>query len=348
MRIVPTSNPKPFGMNILSLLFVSSLFLTMTFALQAQTPQLSLADLVIALRSKKVTLPERNKILAEAVKQRGITFALTTDIEKELSTTGADPELITAIRTKSPSLKVAEPPKPIATLTPAPPDFAFYQRRADESATKGEFTTAIADYNKAAEMKSNEPSIFLNRGKTHFNMKSYELSIADFDKSIELNPKASIPYFNRASAYERLGNSQKALADYKTASEIDPSNEAARSNYKRLQDDADKAAAKAAPPLAVKRPDVVMMGSLTAADATRMVTPIYSTIAVRSNISGRVVVEIEVDEKGNVTAARAISGHQMLRSAAEDAASKSKFKPAMFDNQPIKGKGSITYNFAGR
>ena len=81
-------------------LAVAALVLAMAAGLRAQTPQLSLADLLIGLRSKKVTLEERNKILAEAVRQRGITFALTGEIEKELSTTGAGKELISAIRQK--------------------------------------------------------------------------------------------------------------------------------------------------------------------------------------------------------------------------------------------------------
>ena len=346
MRLLNTPNPKAPGKNILSLMFLASLVLSMSFAASAQSPQLGLADLVIALRSKKATLPERNKILTEAVRQRGITFALTSDIEKELVTTGADPELITAIRTKSPAPKSVDPPKPVATPTPAPPDFSFYQKRADENAGKGEYTAALADYNKAAEMKATEPAIFMGRGKTYFGMQSYEQSIGDFDKAIELNPKASMPYFNRAAAYEKLGKADKALADYKAASQLDPANEAAKSNYKRLQDEADKvAAAAAAAAAAAKRPEFVSVGNLTAANAVRMVTPVYSPLAQRSNIEGRVTVDVELDEKGNVVAAKATSGHQMLRDAAEDAARKSKFKPVTFNNEPIKAKGTVTYNF---
>ena len=84
----------------------------------AQSPQLSLADLLIGLRSKKLTLPERNTILTEAVRQRGVTFAITPEIEKELETTGAAPTLIEAIRQKAPVVKPAATPavvKPAAT-----------------------------------------------------------------------------------------------------------------------------------------------------------------------------------------------------------------------------------------
>ncbi len=77
------------------------------------------------------------------------------------------------------------------------------------------------------------------------------------------------------------------------------------------------------------------MGNLTAANAIRMVTPVYSPIAQRANIEGRVTVEVEINEKGDVVSAKAVSGHQLLRSSAEDAASKSKFRPAMFGSQAI-------------
>ena len=360
MRSVHTPIRFFTGLNLLSLLFLASILITASIssAAQSTTPQLSLADLVVGLRSKKVTLPERNKILTDAVKQRGITFSLTPDIEKELSTTGADTQLLSAIRVKSPAVKVVEAPKPVepakpvSTPTPPPPDFAFYQRRADENAGKGEFAAAIADYNKAAEMKANDPGIFFGRGKTHFSMKSYELSIADLDRSIELNPKASTAYFLRGAAWEKLGNNAKAMADYSKAAEIDPANEAAKLNFKRLDDEAKKAeaakAAAVAPPPVAARPESISVGSLTAADAVRMVPPVYAPLAQRSNVEGKVVVEIVLDETGEVVEAKAVSGPQMLRPGAEDAAQKSKFKPAMFDGKPIKGKGSITYNFTLR
>src|SRR4051794_7500907 len=74
----------------------------------AQSHALSLADVLVALRSKKADAPEKNRILADAVKQRGVTFSLSADIEKELASTGAASDLIAAIREKAP----APPPTP--------------------------------------------------------------------------------------------------------------------------------------------------------------------------------------------------------------------------------------------
>jgi hypothetical protein len=46
---------------------------------------------------------------------------------------------------------------------------------------------------------------------------------------------------------------------------------------------------------------------LSAANAVKMAKPIYSQLAQRSQIEGRVVVEVSLDEEGNVTAAKAIA-----------------------------------------
>src|ERR1051325_9805762 len=108
--------------------------------------QLSLADILIALRSKKVTLPERNKILTDAVLSRGITFSLTPEIEKELEATGADKDLIDSIRKKSMIVNTAAvvnpptqvKPNPVVVSTPPPPDFNFYLNRAQASSQKGD------------------------------------------------------------------------------------------------------------------------------------------------------------------------------------------------------------------
>ncbi len=339
-----------------SLAAFAAIILSFTALSWAQQPQLSLADLVIGLRSKKVTLEERNTILADAVRQRGITFALSPEIEKELVTTGASKVLLDAVKERSVVAVVPKPtPAPVATPvpTPTPPDFNFYQTRADANLGKGEFTLAVADYDKAVSLRTDSPIAFLNRGRAHFNLKDFPKATADFDKAIELDPKDSKAYYNRGVLNESLGFLEKAFADYQKAAELDPSNEAAKTNAAKLDAElktkAAKAAAAAQPPAKVepvKVPESINMGSLTAANAVRMAKPLYTPIAQRSNIEGRVVVEVELDLEGNVVEAKATTGHQFLRGSAEDAAKKSKFKPAMFGDKPVKGFGTITYNFS--
>ncbi|MCA1633334.1 MAG: energy transducer TonB [Acidobacteria bacterium] len=68
-------------------------------------------------------------------------------------------------------------------------------------------------------------------------------------------------------------------------------------------------------------------------------------VARSARASGQVSVQIVVDENGNVTSAKAISGHSLLRDASERAARKAKFSPTKLCGQPVKVTGVVTYNF---
>jgi len=59
-----------------------------------------------------------------------------------------------------------------------------------------------------------------------------------------------------------------------------------------------------------------------------------------------VVVQVTIDEYGNVIAARAVSGHQMLHQVCVNAASGAKFSPTFMMGEAVKVTGVITYNFA--
>jgi len=56
--------------------------------------------------------------------------------------------------------------------------------------------------------------------------------------------------------------------------------------------------------------------------------PFYPSAVTAARASGAVKVQVEVDEKGSVVSANAISGHPLLRAAAEQAARQAKFKAA--------------------
>ena len=345
MRHDSKMNPPTFRSLIAAFALLLALGTMTTFA---QSPPLSLADLLIGLRSKKVKIEERNQILTTAVKERGVTFAMSPEIEKELAATGADANLIAAVKAKSQPVKPVAVATPAPTPTPAPPDAAFFQKRADEHADKGEFDAAFNDYTKAVEMKGDDANLYMKRGRTLVSLKSYDRSVKDFDKAIELNPKTAIAFLNRGSSHEKLGDAKKALADYKKAAELDETNETAKAEAKRLQDQFDKEeAAKLAAekPKVVVKPEFINLGALSNANAVRLVMPTYSTMARQSRVEGKVSVEVELDLEGNVVSTDATSGPAMLRQAAEDAAKKSKFKPAMFNGEPIKAKGVVTYNF---
>ena len=92
-------------------------------------------------------------------------------------------------------------------------------------------------------------------------------------------------------------------------------------------------------------PEFLDLGQINETRAIRMVKPIYPQSASRAGVGGQVIVDIEMDVEGNVIKARAISGSAFLKQTSEEAALKSKFKPAMVGEKAVKGKARIVYNF---
>jgi len=62
-------------------------------------------------------------------------------------------------------------------------------------------------------------------------------------------------------------------------------------------------------------------------------------------ISGVVIVEVTIDELGNVVKAKAISGPRPLRTAAEEGARGARFTPTIENGRPVKVVGTIRYDF---
>lgn len=337
--------------------FAVSFFATVE-PLLAQTPQLSLADILIALRSKKAEIDEKNRILAEAVKNRGITFSLTPETEKELDNTGAKTELIAAIRSKAapaPSLEIKEsaPKKvdnPEPKPTPTPQDFAFFRNRAAGYLKNGDLDLAVADYGKALEFKPSDPRTFLERGQARARQGKDDLAAVDYSKAIELDPKLAEAYYSRAEMYERAHKPDLALADYEKAIEIDPANELAKLSADRLKKAVDEASAKAVQPVEKPAPKTneirgpLSLGPLNAY-AEVLAKPEYSAVNRRMNIFGRVKVQIELDATGKVLEAKAVEGPGSLRRPSEEAVRQSKFNPVVVDGVAVAATGYIIFNF---
>jgi protein TonB len=87
-------------------------------------------------------------------------------------------------------------------------------------------------------------------------------------------------------------------------------------------------------------------GGVLNGKAMEMPKPIYPETARRAKMTGVVTVEVVIDVSGKVIGARAVSGPDMLRDAAERAARQAKFTPALLSGQPVRVSGLITYNFS--
>ena len=86
-------------------------------------------------------------------------------------------------------------------------------------------------------------------------------------------------------------------------------------------------------------------GGVLNGKATSLPKPVYPPSAKQVNASGTVIVQVVVDEKGNVVTAQAISGHPLLRAAAVAAARQAKFSPTRLSGKPVRVSGVINYQF---
>ncbi len=76
-----------------------------------------------------------------------------------------------------------------------------------------------------------------------------------------------------------------------------------------------------------------------------LVSPKYPAAARAVRATGAVNIQVTLDEDGEVVSANAVSGHPLLRQAAERAAIDSRFAPTILDGQPVIVTGIIVYNF---
>lgn len=79
--------------------------------------------------------------------------------------------------------------------------------------------------------------------------------------------------------------------------------------------------------------------------ATNLPKPEYPAAAQLAKAGGEVKVQVVIDEQGNVTSANVVSGHPLLRPAAENAARLAKFSPTFLSGKAVKVSGVIVYNF---
>ncbi|HEX8286636.1 MAG TPA: TonB family protein [Pyrinomonadaceae bacterium] len=95
---------------------------------------------------------------------------------------------------------------------------------------------------------------------------------------------------------------------------------------------------------ALAQKETVIKGGIVNGKAKYLPKPEYPQEAKDFCASGKVEVEVLIDEKGDVISAEAISGDELLRKSAIKAAEKAKFKH-IDDLPPKKIKGILVYNF---
>jgi TonB family protein len=136
-------------------------------------------------------------------------------------------------------------------------------------------------------------------------MGNYENAAQDYSEAIQLNPERQDYYAKRARIYRYAKQIELAEADER--------------KLKEMQDASDE--------LLPPNPGEIT-GAVLNDKAVNLPKPDYPSAARAVRAGGEVKVKIEVDGKGNVLSAKAVSGHPLLHASAESAARAAKFNPA--------------------
>ena len=104
------------------------------------------------------------------------------------------------------------------------------------------------------------------------------------------------------------------------------------------------------PPPEVKPtpPRAPISGGVLNGKAISLPKPAYPPIARAAHAGGTVVIQVLIDENGNVVSASVVSGHPLLQAVARSAALQAKFSPTKLSGQPVKVTGVIQYNFVAQ
>jgi len=99
------------------------------------------------------------------------------------------------------------------------------------------------------------------------------------------------------------------------------------------------------PPPAVRRRPLRMGGDVLQGMVVRRVDPQYPPLARIARVSGQVVLQVHIDEEGNVDSVDIVSGNQLLIDAAVAAVRQWKYSPTLLNGEPVPVVGTITVVF---
>jgi hypothetical protein len=160
----------------------------------------------------------------------------------------------------------------------------------------------------------------------------------------QLKPEQLLKIAGARNVELQLGETRFALTANQLSTarsflgQIDPS----------FQNDADQAASARPSGSTQAEPAEMVDVGIVNGKALSLPKPAVPGTALTARASGQVSVFVTIDEEGKVVAARAISGHPLLRESSEKAALKARFKPVVIAGQVVKVTGVIVYNFMPR
>ena len=241
-----------------------------------------------------------------------------------------------------------------------PQESQLFLLRALIYTDKGLLDEALKDLNRAVELSSSDDSVkeqpFSRRADIYYAKGDYANAIKDYEQAIARDADNRAEYFrNIAKVYRRLSgkaprrNSREIiLADAYDKSEMyEQMAKQLELMEKKSALGEDENDSKTTSSNQTVLPKSVPAGVINI-KAIDLPEPDYPADAKAAGAGGAVILKVEVDESGSVLSTQTVSGHSLLRPAAEKAARNTKFEPLTFNGKPVKVSGILVFNFAAQ
>jgi tetratricopeptide (TPR) repeat protein len=96
---------------------------------------------------------------------------------------------------------------------------SFFEQGIDQ-AVRGNFLSAIQNYDLALQQMPDNADIYYNRGVAHYSVGHTVEAMQDFNRAISLNPDLAEAYGNRGVLRIQQGDRQGAVQDYQKAVQL--------------------------------------------------------------------------------------------------------------------------------
>ncbi len=87
---------------------------------------------------------------------------------------------------------------------------------------KGQYDSAIPDFDVAIRLDPNNNQAFNNRGNAYQAKGQYDRAIQDYNQALRIDSNYALAYNNRGNAYRNKGQYDRAIQDYNQAIRINP------------------------------------------------------------------------------------------------------------------------------
>lgn len=110
-----------------------------------------------------------------------------------------------------------------------------FKEKGNEEFKKKNYNAAIALYNEAIELNSNQEALFANRGTCQKCLGNLKLALLDYEKALNINPNNTKNIRRKAELYITLGNLTDALSLYTKCINLDRNDRSFKEDYIRVK-----------------------------------------------------------------------------------------------------------------